>query len=432
MLSATKYFVVTFILLFMVSTVSFGQPEMYGYADRETPVFHFDLINICNPESLETSRLEIITEVAYNQLQFVKISDGYEASYEVSAVIFDKDGDQADGRIWKQEVFVTNYDETNKREVFDLTKQEFVLDPGEYKVSISLQDEETGHSKSFKKSIKLRDFTKDKLQLSDILFTTDVEFDSLTVKSYRPQVSDRFKGLKGDVFALFQIINPKQSQEAQIKYEIYGERTKKKIKQSYTKVLSGPFTVETIRLPVDSLSHDSYRFKIEVKTPKEKQQIEKIFYVRWTELPITSADLKTAIEQVRYIATREEWKRLKKAPEDKKLAEFKAFWKRHDPTPGTEENEAMEAHYARVEYANRNFSVMQREGWRTDMGMIYILLGAPDDVTREAFPRYSNSYEIWHYYRYNRSFEFYDQTGFGDYRLVTPFSLYEYQRLLRD
>ena len=432
MLGVKKSLLIISIFLLAGFAISFAQPEMSRYAEREGPIFHFDLVNVTNPNDLAISRLKIITEIAYDELQFVKVGDGYEASYEVSAIIFDKDGDQADGKIWKQEVFVTEYDQTNKREVFDLTERDFDLEPGKYKVSVSLQDLETNRSNSVNKTIKLKDFTGEKLQLSDIQYGSNVVFDSVGIKSFKPQVTDPFKGLKGNVYAIFEICDPRQSGEATIKYEIRGERTKEKIRKTYTQALTGALTQATIKLPIDSLSHDTYRFKITVNTPKDKKTIEKQFYVRWSELPVTTQDLNTAIEQVRYIATREEWKRLKKAPEDKKLEEFKAFWKRHDPTPGTEENEAMEAHYARVEYANRNFSVMQREGWRTDMGMIYILLGAPDDVTREAFPRYSNSYEIWHYYRFNRSFEFYDQTGFGDFRLVTPFSLYEYQRLLRN
>ena len=148
-------------------------------------------------------------------------------------------------------------------------------------------------------------------------------------------------------------------------------------------------------------------------------------------MPTNARDLDAAIEQVRYVATREEWKRLKKAKGEDRIKEFKLFWKRHDPTPGTEANEAMEAHYSRVAYANQNFSVMQREGWRTDMGMVFIILGAPDDIERNAYPRYSKPYQIWRYYRYNRELLFYDQTGFGDYRLYTPFSIYEFQRYLR-
>ena len=143
----------------------------------------------------------------------------------------------------------------------------------------------------------------------------------------------------------------------------------------------------------------------------------------------TVDDLNDAIEQLKYIASRKEYKKLKKSDNSKKFEVFKQFWKRRDPTPGTEVNEAMDEHYARVEYANQNFSVMQRKGWRTDMGMVYIILGPPDDIERNHYPIDSRPWERWYYYRINRSFLYFDYSGFGEYRLYTPFSIYEFQRL---
>ncbi len=32
-----------------------------------------------------------------------------------------------------------------------------------------------------------------------------------------------------------------------------------------------------------------------------------------------------------------------------------------------------------------------------------------------------NANQTWHYYRINRNFTFYDENGFGDYRLSTPY-----------
>ena len=52
------------------------------------------------------------------------------------------------------------------------------------------------------------------------------------------------------------------------------------------------------------------------------------------------------------------------------------------------------------------------------MGMIYIVLGPPDNVDRHPFEYDSKPYEIWYYYDINRSFYFLDETGFGDYRLL--------------
>jgi hypothetical protein len=54
------------------------------------------------------------------------------------------------------------------------------------------------------------------------------------------------------------------------------------------------------------------------------------------------------------------------------------------------------------------------------MGMVYILFGAPNDIERHPFDIGSKPYQIWYYWEINRQLVFVDETGFGDYRLVTP------------
>ena len=46
---------------------------------------------------------------------------------------------------------------------------------------------------------------------------------------------------------------------------------------------------------------------------------------------------------------------------------------------------------------------------------------SPDDIERIFMSSDRNANQTWHYYRINRSFTFYDQNGFGDYRLTTPY-----------
>lgn len=75
-------------------------------------------------------------------------------------------------------------------------------------------------------------------------------------------------------------------------------------------------------------------------------------------------------------------------------------------------------YYRRIDHANRNFEAYRREGWQTDMGMVYVSLGPPDYIDRHPFAVDSKPYEVWDYYNLNRQFVFIDYTGFGDYRLV--------------
>ena len=127
------------------------------------------------------------------------------------------------------------------------------------------------------------------------------------------------------------------------------------------------------------------------------------------------------MKQMKYILTNEERKQFKGKNRKEKKQHFYDLWKDRDPTPGTEYNELMEEYYGRVWYANENFDAWAH-GWETDMGMIYILFGPPDEIQRSN-PSASNSvmYQMWSYYRLSKQFVFKDQNGFGDYRLDSPF-----------
>jgi len=76
-----------------------------------------------------------------------------------------------------------------------------------------------------------------------------------------------------------------------------------------------------------------------------------------------------------------------------------------------------------VAYANNTFTVMRREGWKTDRGRIYIQNGAPDQLDDVPMSPDLPPYQRWHYYqdgRYRR-FTFVDDNFDGEYRLVYPY-----------
>jgi GWxTD domain-containing protein len=418
-------------LLLGFSSLILAQAEMSGRQESKGPSFHFDAVNVATPGHYEQSRMNLFIEVVYDELQFVKMADSYEANYEVSIMIEDKDGDQVDGKTYHETVTVSKFDMTNKRVMYSQTNQHFDLEPGAYKVSVEVSDKETDSNSKLTRNVKLADFNKQQLATSDIMFLSQIQLDSTgTLQGIRPQVTDPLKGLSNPAYAYLEIYNPKHSETVNVHYELFNESDKKTLRKELQIASAQEKTMAFFPIKVDSLGHGIYHLNVYAVADKEKVKTSKAFYVRWRSLPVNARDLNDAIDQLRYIANKEEWKKLKKAKGDQRLQEYKKFWLARDPSPGTEINEAMDAHYNRIEYANQNFSAMQREGWRTDMGMLFIILGAPDDVERNAYPRYSKPYEIWYYYRYNREFLFLDITGFGDYHLDNPYSIYEFQRLI--
>ncbi len=86
-------------------------------------------------------------------------------------------------------------------------------------------------------------------------------------------------------------------------------------------------------------------------------------------------------EDVAYIISNEERTAFAQLTSDTERESFiEQFWKKRDPTPGTEENEFRNEHYRRIAYANEHFSSQTAAGWQTDRGRTYIVYGPPDEI----------------------------------------------------
>jgi len=92
-----------------------------------------------------------------------------------------------------------------------------------------------------------------------------------------------------------------------------------------------------------------------------------------------SQEERAFISEVRYIIKKHEKKRFFSLVTAEQRKEFIAnFWKKRDPDLSTDENEFKIQYYKLIEEANHLFKDESKEGWLTDRGRVYILLGPPD------------------------------------------------------
>ena len=407
------------VLLVLLSWgIIMGQADLKKFGASGVPVFHWDVVraNSTNPGQ---SRIYIYLKTAFDELTFVREDSLYKASYEVSVVIKDKDDFQVDGKMWQEEVVADQYGKTNSRRLFSITYEKFDLPPGEYKLSIGFTDLETNKTKTDKKKLKLKDYSKGELEISDLAFVRNLQIDSLGVKSFMPDVSDYIIDISRELYGYFEIYNRKANlQNLEIYYTIKNAKGKEVYKTQYKRRPDGERTLEYFPISTNSLTQGVYQLKLKVIQGKHKKEVKKIFIIRWADMPSTIYDIELAIKQLKYIANKKEWDKLKKASQDEKLIAFKDFWDKRDPSPGTAKNEWMDEYYNRIAFANANFGGF-RDGWKSDMGMIYIIFGPPSDIERHPFDSDAKPYEIWYYYSINKQFIFMDLTGFGEYRLLT-------------
>lgn len=131
--------------------------------------------------------------------------------------------------------------------------------------------------------------------------------------------------------------------------------------------------------------------------------------------------------ETRLIMTKAEVEIFKHLP-DKAARELfiEDFWKKRDPSPGTEENENRREYERRLEYAERFFKekIGTGRGWESDRGKVYLLLGEPDERSTQQgtiIDRFGQPkrvlMEIWVYTYHRLYLRFVDAEGLGRYQL---------------
>lgn len=136
---------------------------------------------------------------------------------------------------------------------------------------------------------------------------------------------------------------------------------------------------------------------------------------------MSEEELDDLFDKSKYIATSQEIDKYGKLSGVEGKREFLfTFWNGRDSNPSTPENEFFFSYLQRIESANQRFSSMQRAGWKTDRGRVFIIYGEPSEIERYPNQIESRPYEIWYYNEIEGGvyFVFADLTGFSEYTLV--------------
>jgi GWxTD domain-containing protein len=123
----------------------------------------------------------------------------------------------------------------------------------------------------------------------------------------------------------------------------------------------------------------------------------------------------------KYIATTPEivqWAKLSE-PDAKKNFLFN-FWKARDVDVTTGRNEFKREYFRRIAWSNDRYTTIQKKGWKTDRGRVYIIFGEPSEIERYPNQVDTKPYEIWRFDQIEGGvvFVFADLSGFNDYTLI--------------
>jgi len=407
------------LLMLLVSVISAQVEYSSNLGNAKSMNFSVDVGGFKSSVQNKT-RMDFFVQVPYTSIQFVKKDNGFYANYNITLSFTDESKTNIIfERNWKEKIKTNDFDQTLSGGNYNLSYKTYDLNPGKYFVKCIVEDSDSRAASSKEIPLIVKQIS-DSLGVSDLMLVSEFVKDS-TGEKIIPNVTASVTNRSNLVPLYFEIYSDKK-REINIEYSLDDLKKNTSFKQM-EHITVNPGT-NLIKHTVNNVSFSvgEYLLNAVIKDNDWKiiTSVEKKIFSKIHGVPLAITDLNKAVDQIVYIASPEELDFIKEGKSyEEKLERFLSFWDKKKPNPKTDDNPILYEYFRRVDYANKNFKGLG-EGWRSDMGMIFITFGPPSSVERHPLDSNTKPYEIWDYYELNRSFVFIDQTGFGDYRLLDP------------
>lgn len=414
----TKHLLVpVFLALLLTNVEQVGAQRAPRGREKSTLGLTFCRHPTLQPDSV---RLDIFTRISLDRLVFLAHEGGFLATYEVSLFAMDEDEMVIGTRIWRETVVRQTYKETQAEDEHHVAQTGMNLPLGTFHIVANLWDTENRQRYTVREELEIEAYPEDELALGDILVVAGVEQLPGRQDRINPYFKDDYAGEIDSLRIYFVVRNPRpEPAVASTRYlfTVDDEDTLSVI--TGTLALGKGISTHVVPFSTRKLKDRDHALTLALRLDSLEAERTVSVDLAGGGLSLESKDLDEAISQTRYVASRKQLEKMRSAKGEAKREALLAFWRSQDPTPDSPHNELMDEYYRRVAYSNAHFRSFQ-SGWETDLGMVYIIYGKPDDIERHPFGMQQKPYQVWFYYAKGWRFVFVDANMFGDYRLMTP------------
>jgi GWxTD domain-containing protein len=434
MIKSFAAFALTVTLIVSLATPAPAQTGYRGKNELREARFAIDAADFRADQEGLTS-LEIYYKIFYDGLSYQKTARGYEADYEIAISVEGDNDQQIEGIIRDGNIKVKTFSETRRPNDFVINMLSVRLDKQDVTIRAALTDKVGENVYQEERDVKERDYWGKYPTLSRIEFCREISPAGQDSKFNKgdlwvvPAVTRQFGGDFDTTLTFYQEVYPGR---ANVKYAKVITRVYHRVKGFvYTDTIDYGEIKENIHEPrtinVAGFMPGDYELEVRLEGRRGKvyDKIIEEFELMLTAETIYRSDFELAVDMLKYLATKKERKDLKNASTPEKRRElWDEFWRLRDEYGHNRENPTKEEYFRRVRHADRYFSVMKKDGWKTTRGMIYITYGEPDEVEDYPFELSTKPYQIWLYYRLSppRKFVFIDEWGDGNYELQPPYN----------
>lgn len=402
-----------------------------GQSGKTAPTILVDVLCFKGQNYGLTTQTDIYIAVPYTSLQFSEFDNQYAAQFQLNVTVRDTVGRKVFDTSLTRSIIETSYNvtlgSTGKAENIILRTS---LLPGFYRREVHLKDKFSSREFTSTDSITVPDYSN-RPCISSIMYVSQIEQRGDRY-SITPYIGSTIWNADLMLFAFFEVYLDRQNDTVAFSWSIRtaDERTMSSGIGEIIPVHSLSFQTFLPLSKIDKVLPGTYELKI-VMHPVANNVVDSSIQLATQSRPYVVprtfagsvlSDLSKAIKHLAYVAEQREIDEINSATNQAdRQQRFEQFWKRRDPTPSTVRNEAFEEYYTRIETANKRFT-SYTEGWLTDMGMVYIIYGEPQNIDRFAGQTGSTVTVKWTYGN-GAIFLFDDSTGFGDFRLRVPLPL---------
>lgn len=378
------------------------------------PEFRISAFGIIDEKQGPTVKLH--TEIVKGSLIYKQKGDSLAARIAIDFRVTDLDSSNnvISSQHLERTITSANKNITSSRELLEL-EYTLPVDPGSYKITVNVKD--------LSSNKQLTQTTQ-----TSIPKTETGAYALSSIQMYGKQKGDKrwnnintydVKGKIDSLRFVFQVISDKTDKQMQLDSQLlrfksdtgytrpmhfsnfspssieykgidYDEKT---VLQSNRRILTDYSSV-FIEYKFANQERGNYRFAVTAKKGSDQQLYKaRDFGVKSKNYPAINSTREMARPLV-YLMGEDEYKKLISISDPDSLKkEMDRFWLKNIGN-SHQAADVIEKYYQRVEEANKQFSNF-KEGWKTDMGMIYILFGPPwytDDRLQQ----------ITWYYSYNR------------------------------
>lgn len=400
-----------------------------------------------------TTRVEMYYGYPDTTVQYSLVNKEFVGRLKVQSIIETTDGSVVENNTWFLES--KSPKPITKHEVILYGQRVYFLEPGQYKVSLTITDPVDSTTKA-KRTIPLlvRSFGKPYVEVSDLQISngiTPADGNSTPYTKRNLQVSpnpmQEVIGTEPVVYSYCEIYNAKKyiGDTAAFSYKIYDGARRVVATKEYTRLVTSDTMVENVSLGVKGLPSGVYYLQFSIMSYTNSNDIAyatKKMYVLNPNMPPKMASpytddevfamsewatmgdemINVEYEKAKYIATPTERELFAELMDLKAKQKFMhRFWATRDPDKETPENERLVQYRKSINYANINYSNPRiKEGWRTDMGRVLCKYGFPTTIDRGNVVAESKAYQTWHYDRTQGgvTFNFVDTQNINNYVLV--------------